>query len=335
MKHCLLLILILLAPLALGQDKLTRIGEVEFFGYDGFDLDKIRGALPFHEGDEISQEKWVEKQEAARQAVKQVTGKPPTEIAATCCDDLGKLIVYIGLPGRPARYLPAPTGTAHLPASATSLYEQFLNVLGDAVREGVTTEDHLKGYALSAYPPLRAIQLRMRAYAVNHEPLMRNVLKTSGDEQQRVVASHLLGYARPSRSQLTALARASRDGNSEVRNNATRALGVLAESSPQLAMRIPTESFIEMLLSGTWTDMNKASFLLSKLTRGRDRKLLAQLRQPEVLKRLIEMARWRTGHANDARAILGRIAGIEETRLQQLVANGQADVIFNALHGAR
>jgi hypothetical protein len=335
MKRCLLLLLILFAPVALGQDKPTRIGEVEFFGYDGIDLDKIRAALPFHEGDEISREAWAQKQQAAQGAVKQVTGRTPTEIAATCCDDRGSLIVYIGLSGRPFSYLPAPTGTTRLPSSAINLYEQFLNVLGDAVRKGVTTEDHLKGYALSQYQPLRAIQLRMRAYAVAHERLMRDVLESSADEQQRVVASHLLGYARPSMSQLTALVRASRDSNSEVRNNATRALSVSVAARPQLAKRIPPESFIEMLLSGTWTDINKASFLLSELTRGRDQKLLAQLRQTEVLNRLLEMARWRTGHANDARFILGRIAGIEETRLQQMVANGQADVIINALHGAR
>ena len=335
MKHCLLLIIILLVPGAPGQDKTVRIGEVEFFGYKGLDTDKIREALPFHEGDRISRETWTEKQQAAQQALKQAIGKTPTDVAALCCDDRGDLIVYVGLSGRPARYLPAPKGTARLPASVFSLYEQSLSVLGEAVGKGASTEDNLKGYALSEYTPLRTIQLKMRAYAVDQEGLIRKVLENSADEQQRVVASHLLGYARQSGSQLTALVRASRDGNGDVRNNATRALGVLLESNPQLARRIPPESFVEMLLSGTWTDMNKAGFLISELTRGRDPKILARLRKPEVLERLIEMGRWRTFHANTARVILGRIAGIEETRLQQLLANGQADVIINALHGPR
>jgi hypothetical protein len=44
------------------------------------------------------------------------------------------------------------------------------------------------------------------------------------------------------------------------------------------------------------------------------------------------MARWRSrGHADFARILLGRIAGIEETRLQQLVGEGQVDQIIEAL----
>ena len=112
-------------------------------------------------------------------------------------------------------------------------------------------------------------------------------------------------------------------------------MDVLVRSDPKLARRISLDSFIEMLLSGTWTDLNKAVFLLSELAKSREPKLLAQLRKPEVLERLVEMARWRSGHANTARTTLGRIAGIEETRLQQLVANKQVDVILAALNGAR
>jgi hypothetical protein len=335
MKHYLLLILILLVPGALAQDKPARIGEVEFFGYEGLDPVKIRKALPFQEGDMISHETWAEKQKQAYQAVKQATDKTPTDVAAFCCDAHGDVIVYVGLSGKPARYLPAPTGTAHFPSNVISLYEQFLSGLEEAVSKGAHTEEHSLGYALAEYAPLRAIQLKMRAYAVDHEGLIRDVLEKSADEQQRVAASLLLGYARQSGSQLIALVRASRDANGDVRNNATRALGVLLGSNPQLAKQIPPDSFIEMLLSGTWTDANKASFLISELTRSRDPKLLARLRKTEVLARLFEMARWRTEHANTARAILGRIAGIEETRLQRLLANGQVDVIVNAIHGPR
>ena len=335
MKHYLLLIIIFLAPVAEAQDKPVRIGEVEFFGYAGMDLDKIRGALPFHAGDEISREKWEQMQELAPQAVKQVTGNAPTEVSALCCDDAGNLIIFIGLSGRPVRYLPKPKGTARLPANVISLYEEFLKAVEEATRRGAAAEEYSNGYALAEYPPLRAIQLRMRAYAVGHAPLLRDVLANSVDEKQRVAASELLGYARKSRSQITALVRANRDSNAGVRNNATRALGVLVKSDPQLSRQIAPDSFIEMLLSSTWTDMNKASFVLSELTKGREPKLLAQLRKPEVLERLVEMARWRTNHANVARAMLGRIAGIEETRLQQLIASGQVDVILAALDGAR
>jgi hypothetical protein len=87
-------------------------------------------------------------------------------------------------------------------------------------------------------------------------------------------------------------------------------------------------------MSGTWTDINKSSGLLDGLTRSRDPQLLAQLRQPAVIERLIEVARWRS-HAEAARMILGRIAGIDETRLIRLVVAGQVEQIIDALHLTR
>lgn len=157
------------------------------------------------------------------------------------------------------------------------------------------------------------------------------MLATSSEDRQRAAAAEVLGFGRVSRAQLTALAAAGRDRNDGVRNNATRALVVLAGADPQIARRIPAESFVEMVLSGTWTDLNKGGALLSDLTRGRDGRLLARLRRPEVLERLLEMARWRTTHADPARRILGRSAGVEEGRLEHLIATKQVDVIIDAL----
>jgi hypothetical protein len=86
-----------------------------------------------------------------------------------------------------------------------------------------------------------------------------------------------------------------------------------------------------MLNSGSWTDRNKAGFLLDELSKERDPKLLSQLRA-HALDSLIEMARWRSrGHAGTARILLGRIAGIEETRLQKLVDAGEVEQILKAL----
>jgi hypothetical protein len=63
--------------------------------------------------------------------------------------------------------------------------------------------------------------------------------------------------------------------------------------------------------------------------------LLAALRA-QTLESLLEMARWRSGHAYAARVMLGRIAGIEETRLQKLVSdNARLDVIIKAVQRKR
>jgi len=44
------------------------------------------------------------------------------------------------------------------------------------------------------------------------------------------------------------------------------------------------------------------------------------------------MARWRSrGHADFARILLGRIAGIEEVRLRAVLEAGQVDQIIEAL----
>jgi hypothetical protein len=334
MKLQVVLMVILLASSATGQDKPKLIGEIEFFGYSGIDLNKVRAALPFQEKDRFLVETFAEKEEQTREAVKQVIGHAPTDIAPVCCDGQGDWIIFIGLSGETIRDNRPPGATTRLPENILNLYERFIRVNMEGVQKGDFTEDHSKGYALSAYQPLRSIQFEMRAYAVGHEALLRAVLNTSSDEGQRIVAAELLGYTEQSKSQIAALVHANRDSNSDVRNNATRALIVLAESSPKVAMEIPAKGFIELLLSGTWSDLNKASNLLNSLMKSGNRKILTQLRKREVLDRLIEIARWRS-HGEPARYILGRIAGIEESRLEQLIRTGKVEVIINELQGKR
>jgi len=197
------------------------------------------------------------------------------------------------------------------------------------------TEDRSKGYALSTYPPLRAKQLAMRDYATANVSLISRVLSESSDPQQRAVAAHLLGYANTNERQIAQLVSATRDIDEQVRNNAVRALGVLGESSSAIAALIPADGFISMLNSGSWTDRNKAGYLLRILTKPRDPRLLKMLRA-RATDSLLEMARWREpGHAISARMILGRIAKIDENRLEQLVANKEVDLIIEAFKNNR
>ena len=347
-RRGLFVLLLSVSPHAFGQDQPPSIqpqtigpqtigpraiGVIEFFGYAGVDLDRVRVALPFHEGDQFNPETAEEQVERARAAVRRVAGRPPTDIAVSCCDSQGNWTIHIGLSGKPLRFNPRPKGAARLPARIVNLYERAMNTILEAVQKGAAAEDQSRGYALSEYPPLRSIQLEMRDYAAGHEALVLQALRTSADDRQRAVAAMLLGYAPQSAPQIAALARASRDSSDTVRNNATRALFVLGASNPRLAARIPAGGFVELLLSGIWTDLNKASSLLASITLNRSAEVLARLRRGEVLARLIEIARWRTGHAEAARFILGRVAGIDEGRLQQLVAGGQVEAIISELRG--
>ena len=332
MKAHLLVIAVFLAASAAAQDKVKRIGEIEFFGSGGIDLNKLRAALPFHEGDEFRFETMEEKLRQSAEAVKQVTGHSPTDMAPTCCDDRGNWIIYVGVSRKTVRYNPPPKGASPvLPKNVLNIYERFMSALMEGVQAGKAAEDRSKGYALSEYPPLRSTQLEMRAYAVGREALLRTVLEKCRNDQQRIVASELLGFARQSRSQLNALVQATHDGNGTVRNNATRALLVLVDSNSNLRRAIPVEGFIHLLSSGTWTDLNKTGSLLELITRDRNPTLLARLRKAEVQESLIEMARWRTGHAGAARYILGRIAGVDEELLQQLVTSGDLEEILSRL----
>jgi hypothetical protein len=243
-------------------------------------------------------------------------------------------MIYIGLPGTSIKHTefnPVPQGNTQFPPKIVELYKQAMDANSAAVLKGNMREERSKGYALAITDPaLRAKQLEVRAYAIQHERLIRSVLDSSSDERQRVVAAYLLGYARQSKQQLAYLVRATHDTNDAVRNNATRALGALAESSPKLAAQIPAGGFIRMLSSGSWTDRNKAMFVLLGLTKSREPKLLAQIRS-EALVSLLEMARWRGGHAYDSRMLLARIAGIEEERANQLGHTGNIDEILKSL----
>ncbi len=317
----------------------TRVGAIDFFGTAGLDLERVRAAVPVRQGDELANDQVEEAVGRIRQAVRQVTGRDATDVAAVCCDERGSLMIYVGLPGssiRDVRFSPVPKGAARLPVSAVELYRQSMDLLVEAIRSGQASEDDSKGYSLSAYPALREKQLAIRAFALTNAALVRRVLESASDVEHRQAAAHVLGYANRSKAQIAALVRASFDRDETVRNNAVRALAVIAGSDRQAAREIRADRYVSLLSSGSWTDRNKGLFLLETLSRGRDPKLLGLLRS-SALDALVEMARWQApGHAYTARLLLGRIAGIEESALQRLVDAGDVDTIVGRLRdGAR
>jgi len=304
----------------------NSVGDIEFFGYKDISTpSQLRKEIPIHVGDALILQNEVSAhriKEGLRQAIKQVTGRAPTDVTIVCCDANGDSTIFIGMPGSTSQqftYNPAPKGNEQLPKDFTDLYHRLDQAIEAAVQEGGTAaqENDSHGYALSGDPAARALELQMRKYALRHENELVRVLKNSSYPEQRRVASSALRYTRQSPRQIAALVWASRDPDAGVRNNATRALGVLASSSPRRAEQIPPETFIEMLKSGVWTDRNKAGFALMDLTRARPPALLAELRA-QALDSLIEMAKWRdTSHAYFARILLGRIAEIPEKKLEK------------------
>ena len=318
----------------------NRVGDIEFFGYKGISTpSQLRKEIPVHVGDSLFPQSDVSARrtkDRLRLAVKRATGHEPTDVAIVCCDANGDSTIFIGLPGSTGQkftYNPAPKGNEGLPKDFADLYYRLDKAIEAAVQKGGTAaqEDDSHGYALSGDPAARALELQMRKYSLRHENELVRVLKESSSPEQRRIASSALGYARQSRRQIAALVWACRDPDAGVRNNAARALGVLASSSPRLAEQIPPETFIDMLKSEVWTDPNKAGFVLMDLTRARPAALLAELRT-QALGPLIEMAKWHdTGHAYSARILLGRIAGIPEKKLEKEAFQSSPQPILEAV----
>ena len=317
-----------------------RIGMIAFFGQEGFDTAAIRRVLPFNEGDAVSlgnnEKEGVELRaswkESAKQALRQFTGRNPTDVERVCCSSSGDVLVYIGLPGpssHAVRYNRPPKGTLRLPQVFADLDDQIGQSLMKAILEGRGGEDDSEGYALSKDPATREKQLKFRDEARKNETQVFRVLESSAKAEQRAVAAEALGYVQQSRQQITALVKASFDANDEVRNNAARAIGVLLNSKPELRHQVPVKPFIDLLSSGTWTDRNKGLMVVFAMASGRDPIILSQLRS-QAGTSLIEMAQWYKGHAFAARMILGWIAGIEDKELQRLAEEEPPEALLRA-----
>jgi hypothetical protein len=295
-----------------------RIATIDFYGYKGLDVDAVARALPFHVGDPFTPA--VESR--AQETVLRVIGRPATGVGAVCCDPNGDQHIYIGLPGessRPFAYNPAPQGSMRLSRELVDLQKRIDAADDAAVRAGDAGEDDSQGYALSSNPASRALELKLRDYALQHEKELYAVLESSSNAVHRAYAASALGYASQSAEQIAALVRASRDPSEGVRNDATRALSCLAEK-PGMAKLIPPDTFIGMMSSGIWSDRNKASFVLLSLTANSDPQLLARLRA-QALDGIVEMARWHDmGHAFPGIAIFARIAGVPQDSAIQAAA---------------
>ena len=165
-------------------------------------------------------------------------------------------------------------------AEIVNLYDRLDHALEAAVRKGgrAAEEDDSKGYALIKDPAARSLQLAIREWALKHEPELLRVLEVLFRRPTPPDRERCNGLCSQSRNQILALIRAARDPDDEVRNNATRALGVLVRSGSAFASQIAPDPFIDMLSSGRWSDRNKGAALLMELTTGRNPDLLLKRR---------------------------------------------------------
>ena len=329
--------LLMLAACALAQGSAKQLATIEFFGHKGLDTAAIRQALPVHEGDPFpgkrGDREWSRLVEAS---VTKSIGMPPTDVRFVCCTQEGNFTLYIGLPGAtfsPVAFKPVPTGKTSLPKKLVQLYERAGKAGYEAIMSGKSAEDRIQGYSLFVEPKARASQLVFRDEVLRNEESVFQVLANSSNHEQRAIAAEALGYARHTDRQLNAMVQASLDPDDGVRNNATRALGVLVTAFPEAGLKIPLEPYVALMSSGSWADHNKASFLLERLTAARSPELLEKIRNSPARDSLIEMAQWRNaGHAYFAILALGRIGGMEEQVLEQPLTPQQLERIIRSVH---
>jgi hypothetical protein len=301
---------------------------------------QVRGALAVKEGDSLSLDRGrpAELRES-EQRLLTVPGVVRAQVSLVCCEN-GRGTVYVGIEekGRPTlRFLPAPTGDVRLPADIVAAGEALEKAWMSAVQRGDAAEDDSQGHALFHDPASRAIQEQFIKFAARDQARLREVLKGSSDAEHRALAAEVLGYAANKDNVLDDLVAAMRDPSSDVRNNAMRALGILARApaTVKLTRRVPFDAFVALLNSLVWTDRNKSSLALAGLTDERDPALLDALRR-QALRPLADMARWKSvGHSQPALEILVRIAGLPEGAAAKATTTEAREEIVEAASNRR
>jgi hypothetical protein len=246
------------------------------------------------------------------------------------------MIVYVGIDqsgSRTPAFRPAPSGGARLAVDVVRAWDEFSRALTDAVQRGEAGEDRSQGHALSHDPALRAAQARFVELANRDLSALREVVRHSSHSAERALATQVLGYAADKATVVGDLVYGLTDPDQQVRNNAMRALLVIAEMAPgagQPVPPIPAAPFITLLHSPTWTDRNKASLALEILTRHREPGLLEELRR-HALAPLVEIARWKVeGHAQPGFLILARIANYSDEVALGFWKRGERETVIRA-----
>lgn len=305
-------------------ESLPPIGIVDFYGLRSLSPFQVRQALSLKEGDilEGSDADIARKIEAARRKLESLPGVHRARLNLGCCEG-GKATLYVGIEetGVPAlRFRDAPQGAIRLPEDVLQAGREFETAWTIAVEQGDAAEDDSKGYSLFHNSACRDVQMRFLAFAARDPKILKQVLRNSADASQRALAAEIIGYAADKHAVVSSLVEAMSDPDGNVRNNAMRALWVLAkyaQRAPQEHLEIPSHPFVALLNSLNWTDRNKSSLALSELTENRDPAILAELRE-QAVPALVEMARWKSpGHAQPAFFLLGRIAGLPEEQIRK------------------
>jgi hypothetical protein len=185
---------------------------------------------------------------AATARVESVPGVQHARFNAVCCAESGGVMLYVGLEetGAPTiHFEPAPTDSVRLPAEVVVAGEAFDRAFSEAIANGDLAETDIAGHAIMRWPAAGAVQLGFIDLATRYTIELRSVLHTSADPEQRALAAQVLGYVPDKAAVVADLAAALHDPDGGVRNDAARALSLialLAQRNPELGIQVPYDA---------------------------------------------------------------------------------------------
>lgn len=326
MKLFAAILLFLLASVVAAAQQLPPIGIIDFYGLRTVTAEQARKALQLKEGDAVPKSK--ADREALEKRLAALPNVAQARVSFVCCDDAnGKTMLYVGILEKGQSFLrfrAAPKGAVRLPAGIVETGENFSEAVMRAVQNGDAEDDSSAGHSLMKNREARAFQEEFIAFAARNLKLLRKVLRESSNAEHRALAAQVIAYFPDKQRVVADLVYAMRDANESVRNDAMRALALIAryaQNNPQKKIEVPIAPFVEMLNSVEWSDRNKSSYALLALTEKRDEKILSLIRNNAFMS-LAEMARWQNpGHSSAPFFILGRAVDLTDAEIEKLWQN--------------
>lgn len=325
----LIFLVVAAVSLAAAQPRsLVSVGDVDFYGLHKVTPERILEATNLKTGAPLPPSKG-----ALEDAIEKIPGVVLARVEAVCCEGAhASLFIGIEEKGAPhAAFRSEPAGNDTLPDPLVDSYRQFLIAVERAAARGSAAEDLTAGHSLMADPQARAFQDQFAAFAATRVELLGSVLRTASDPEQRAIAATVIGYAADKKQISGDLQYAMQDPDESVRANATRsliAIAVLAAKLPDLGIRISPTWFIELLNSVVLSDRFESAKALLTLTDRPNPSALQQVRE-RALPALAEMARWKTPrYALPPFLLLGRVAGLPETQVQQAFEKGDREAVI-------
>jgi hypothetical protein len=296
------------------------VGDINFYGLRSLTPEQILNALRLKPGDPLPGSKGD-----LEDRIAELPGVALASVEAVCCEGrIAALFIGVEEQGAPRPDLrTAPSGEATLPQDVVDLYMRFLA----AVRRG-------GGHSATADRDARALEDRFGQYAAANLDLLRSVLRSGPDPDQRAAAAAVIGYAPRKADVVDDLQLAIQDPEPSVRANALRALdalAALASKQPAPGLRISPTGIIQLLHSAVLSDRVESLKLLLTLTDRPAPQVLDQIRE-QALDDVIEMARWKTpDYALPPFLLAGRLAGMTDPLTQQAWRKGDREAVLQRI----